>query len=275
MFRKLCGDAALRSVVLVTNMWDEVSPDTGKAREYELYNNFFKLAMLKGARMFQHHNTVDTAHDIVRMIIPNPPVVLQIQRELVVENKDILNTAAGDAINKELNEQIRRHEAELEEVRAEAEQALGEEDEEARQELEEETKRLQELVEGIKRDSEGLAAEYAAEKERMEARVKEMEQEAEEREMEQARVREMKQEAWMRAAEQEARTRAAEQEAWMREAEQEAWVREAEQEEKRKRGQPDHAPRLQVNASVTSRQTSDQGRLDNLSNSDSVKIPIV
>ena len=100
MLRKLCGDAAMRNVVLVTNMWDEVSPDTGKAREYELYNNFFKLPMLKGARMFQHHNTVASAHEIVRLIMANPPVVLQIQRELVIEEKDILNTAAGDAINK-------------------------------------------------------------------------------------------------------------------------------------------------------------------------------
>ena len=256
----------MKNIVLVSNVWDEVSPDITKARDHELRSKTFKLAILKGARMIQHHNTVVSAHDIIRTIMANPPVVLQIQQELVVEKKDILSTAAGDAINKELNEQIRRHEAELEEVRAEMEQALGEEDEELMQELQEEKRRLQELVEEIKRDSEGLAADYAVEKERMKARVKEMEQEADEREMEQARAREMKRQARMRAAEQEA---------WTRAAEQEAWVREAEQEEKRKRGQPDHTPRPQANASVAGRLTPDQSRLDNLSNGNSVKIPIV
>ena len=65
MFRRLCGDAALRNVVLVTNMWNEVSPDIGKAREYELYSGLFKLALLKDTRMIQHRNTVGSAHDII------------------------------------------------------------------------------------------------------------------------------------------------------------------------------------------------------------------
>ena len=179
MFRKLCGDPALRSVVLVTNMWDEVSPDVGEAREYELYNNFSKLAMLKGMRMFQHHNTIASAHDIVRMIIPNAPVVLQIQWELVIEKKDILNTAAGDAINKDLNDQAGRHRDELKRVREEMMQALKEKDEQTRKELEEERRRMREWMESIKNDSAGL-----------EARMKEMEQRAkEERERAEAKHR--------------------------------------------------------------------------------------
>ena len=36
MFRKLCGDETLRNVVIVTNMWGEVSPAQGAAREREL-----------------------------------------------------------------------------------------------------------------------------------------------------------------------------------------------------------------------------------------------
>ena len=186
MFRKLCGDAALRNVVLVTNMWGEVSRDAGETREKELFSNFFKLALFKGARMDRHHNTVQSAHDIIRRVMVNRPVVLRIQRELVDECKNVVSTAAGEAVNRELNEQIRRRRAELKEVLEEMEQAKKEKDEETREELEEETKRLRERMEEITKDSEGMTANYAAEKERMGARVKEMEREAKKGEWEEA-----------------------------------------------------------------------------------------
>ena len=60
------------------------------------------------------------------------------------------------------------------------EQASKEKDEQTRRELEEETRKLQEPVGKIKEDSEGLAAGYAAEKEKWEARMKGMEQDAKE-----------------------------------------------------------------------------------------------
>ena len=57
-------------------------------------------------------------------------------------------------------------------------QALKDKDEETRQELEEETRKLQEQMDMIKQDSAGMAYNYAAEKERMKAKMREMEQEA-------------------------------------------------------------------------------------------------
>ena len=181
MFRKLCGDTASKNVVLVTNMWGEVSRDIGEAREEELSSNFFKPALKLGARMVRHHNTIQSAHSIIRMIAANRPVVLRIQRELVDKRKDIVDTTAGKVINRELNEQIRRHQAELKEVQEEMEQAMKGKDEETRQELEEETKRLRERMEEIAKDSEGMTANYAVEKERTEARMQEVEQEVERR----------------------------------------------------------------------------------------------
>ena len=178
MFRELCGDTTLKNVVIVTNMWGEVSRDVGSAREKELSSSFFTPALEKGAQMVRHHNTTKSAHDIIRVIMKNHPIVLQIQRELVDEHKNIIDTAAGEAVNQELNEQIRRHQAELKVVQGEMMQALKEKDEEVRQELEEETRKLQEQMEKIKQDSEGMASNYTAEKERMEAKMKKMEQEA-------------------------------------------------------------------------------------------------
>ena len=178
MFRELCGDTTLQNVVLVTNMWCEVSPEVGESREDELSGRFFKPVIDKGAQMVRHHNTTQSAHDIIRLILKNRPVVLQIQRELVDEHKDIVDTAAGEAVNKELNEQIKRHQKELKEVQEEMKQALKDKDEQTRRELEEESRRLQEQMDRIKQDSDGMASKYAAEKGKMDAKVKEIEEEA-------------------------------------------------------------------------------------------------
>ena len=175
MFRKLCGETTLKNVVLVTNMWSEVTPEVGKSREKELSSRFFKPALDKHAQMVRHHNTTKSAHDIVRKIMKNKPAVLQIQQELVDEHKDIVHTAAGETINKELNAEIRRHQAELKKVQEEMMQAMAEKDERTRRELEEERKKLQERVDRIKKDSEGMAAGYIAEKRRMEAELEEIE----------------------------------------------------------------------------------------------------
>jgi chromosome segregation ATPase len=177
MFRELCGDTTLNNVVLVTNMWSEVPLEVGESRENELSGRFFKPVIDKGAQMVRHYNTTQSAHNIIRMIMKNRPVVLQIQRELVDEHKDIVDTAAGEAVNKELNEQIRRHQVELKAVQEEMKQALQEKDEETRRELEEETKRLEEQMEKIRQDSAGMASNYAAEKGKMEAKIKEIEEE--------------------------------------------------------------------------------------------------
>ena len=76
MVRELCGDAALKNVVLVTNMWSEVSPDVGQNRENQLSAKFFKPVLDLGAQMVRHHHTVQSAHDIIRRMVANDPVVL-------------------------------------------------------------------------------------------------------------------------------------------------------------------------------------------------------
>ena len=112
MFRKICGETTLRNVIVVTNMWEDGSRDVSEARERELRDNFFKPAIDKGAQMARHNNTPQSAHDIIRTIIRSTkryhPVALRIQYELVDKPRDIADTTAGKAINRELNEQTRR-----------------------------------------------------------------------------------------------------------------------------------------------------------------------
>ena len=180
MFRELCGDKTLKNVVLVTNMWTRDPHDINEARGTELSTKFFKPVLDKGAQLIRHHDTTQSTHDIIRKIFSNHklPVVMQIQRELVDEHKGIIDTSAGQAVNRELNEQAKRHRAELEKVEKGMMQALKEKDEETRQELEEHARTLREQMMKIEKNSKGMAANYAAEKERMEAKMRKIEQEA-------------------------------------------------------------------------------------------------
>lgn len=178
IFRELCGESNLKNVVLVTNMWEEVPHDVGKARERELASIFLKPALDKGAQMLCHLNTEQSAHDVIRQIMNNHPVVLQIQRELVDEHKDIANTAAGEAVNVELTEEIKRHEATLNQVREEMMRALEEKSERARRVLEEETMSLQEVMWILMDESEELAVQYIQELEWVEMKMQHMEEQA-------------------------------------------------------------------------------------------------
>jgi len=121
MFKELCGEATLKNVVIVTNMWGEVSQDVGEARETELTNEdkFFKPVLDKGAQIVRHDNTSENARAILLHLIQNRPLPLMIQTELVDQRKSISETAAGAELNRELMEQIKRHEREMRELQQE------------------------------------------------------------------------------------------------------------------------------------------------------------
>ena len=182
MFRKLCGDNALQNVVIVTNMWGEVTPQTGNEREAELMREdvFFKPVLEKGAQMARHENTVRSAESIVRRILNNHPLPLRIQEQLVDQHMDISDTDAGEELNREINAHIRRHKAEMLSLEARMEQAIKDKDEETRRELETEKQRTQREIEKFQRDSQRLESDYKKEKERLEERMRRMELQARE-----------------------------------------------------------------------------------------------
>jgi chromosome segregation ATPase len=182
MFRELCGDSTLRNVILVTNMWADVSQEVGETREKQLIAKFFKPALDKSAQLARHHNTAQSAHDIIRRIMRNRPLALQIQRELIDENKEIIDTAAGGAINKELKEQIRRHQVKLEAMQEDMMKAS----EETRQELAEEMRKLQEEVDKTRMKSEGMASNYNEEKKRSDELMRQLQEALQERKRDEA-----------------------------------------------------------------------------------------
>jgi hypothetical protein len=181
MFRKLCGDSALQNVIIVTNMWGEVNPQVGEEREAELMGNdiFFKPALERHTRMVRHENTVPSAKHIIRLILGRNPLPLQIQRELVDEGKDITQTHAGRELNRELDAKVREHKEEIQILKEDMQKAIDVKDEETRREREAETRRMQEVVERLENDARRFAPDYQRQKEELEARRAELEQEAE------------------------------------------------------------------------------------------------
>ncbi|PPQ95244.1 hypothetical protein CVT26_014935 [Gymnopilus dilepis] len=169
MFRQLCGESTLKNVIILTNMWGEVSRDVGEAREFELSTQdmFFKPVLDRGAQLLRYDNTQETAHNVLRYIIDNHPLTLQIQRELVDQKKDISQTAAGEELNRELMAQIQKHQVIIDKFA----EAIRTKDEETRRELEVETRKLQAEMNRVQNDAQRLVSEYSEEKRRMEERM--------------------------------------------------------------------------------------------------------
>jgi len=178
ILREICGDTSLKNVVLMTNMWGEVSHEVGEARERELGSNFLKPALDKGARMVRHHNTKQSAYDVICQIMSNHPVVLQIQHELVDQHKDVSNTAAAEAINRDLKEAAERHEAELRRAQEETARAMRERDEAMRREIEEQRRRVEEEMRRVREEEERRAWELQQEIAREELRARRLEERA-------------------------------------------------------------------------------------------------
>lgn len=139
----MCGDQALRNVVIATNMWGRVTPEVGSARERELASSFFKLALDKGAVLRRHDDTAKSARSIIQYILGKEQVALQIQEEIVDEWKQIEDTAAGRELLRELDEQVDKRLRQLRELQEMLHQTEADDDE-TRQELQQEVLNLRE-----------------------------------------------------------------------------------------------------------------------------------
>ena len=121
MFRQLCGEDTLKNVVIVTNRWEEVEQNLGEEHEQELMTDprFFKPVLDKGAQMVRHNNKPEIARAILSHLIQNKPIPLRIQIEMVDENKSFEETDAGVELRQEIEELLRKHTKEMEELRQE------------------------------------------------------------------------------------------------------------------------------------------------------------
>ncbi|GJE89958.1 hypothetical protein PsYK624_060730 [Phanerochaete sordida] len=159
MFRHLCGDNTLCNVLIVTNMWSEVTPERGDAREAELRTGdiFFAPALEAGATLVRHDGTLASAQAVLAHFSDASPRTLLIQQELIDEKKNIIDTSAGLQIAGAIDELRKSYDRQLARIRREFQQALTEKEEETRKEIERVRQELQERIRKLEQDRDMLA----------------------------------------------------------------------------------------------------------------------
>ncbi|KAI6373106.1 hypothetical protein MCOR25_003505 [Pyricularia grisea] len=138
MFKKLCGDDALKKVILATTMWDIVPAETAEARQTELVNTpeFWGYMVSKGSRVFRHHNTIGSARKIIESLIRDRnTMILELQNQMVNEARPLQDTAAGMELQKEFARERKRWERELREAQEGMEEAIRKRDKESEEAL--------------------------------------------------------------------------------------------------------------------------------------------
>lgn len=141
MFKKLCGESSLASVVLATTMWDGVDEDTGNKREQELKTNprFWAGMIANGSTVFRHDRQLSSAMDIISHLIKKErPIYTDIAKEMVDNKKTLDQTSAGIEVTAEMAEQKKRFGEQLKNIKIEMEEAMAKRDKDWHAELESE-----------------------------------------------------------------------------------------------------------------------------------------
>ena len=151
MFQKLCGEDALKNVVVVTTRWDDVpgkDRETMENRENELMKTpgkFFQPLTAAGGQFLRHDNTEGSAQRIVERFLKNHPIALQIQIEMH-DGKTLEETAAGSELAAELKKLVDKHGKEMKNLNEEMVVAIAEKDEALKKELEAERSKMQKEI---------------------------------------------------------------------------------------------------------------------------------
>lgn len=167
LFRKICGDEAMKHVIIVTTMWDTVSPNKGESRLQELQNEYFSDAMRHGVRVMRHNNTDESAINVLVQLLGKDvkPRALRIQREMVDYRSQVVDTGAGKELMNQLGAEAKKlekdaSEKEREERRLEEELKLAHEGLSSlgveREELKEDIRRLRAALEKVKKERNNL-----------------------------------------------------------------------------------------------------------------------
>ncbi|TDZ33084.1 hypothetical protein C8035_v006260 [Colletotrichum spinosum] len=112
MFKKLCGEDALKKVVLATTMWGDVDEQVGESREQELKTEpeYWGWMIGNGSAVFRHQNTEASALSLIDALMKrsgaDTEMVLKSQKERVEEGRSLRQAELGIAVGEELTKAI-------------------------------------------------------------------------------------------------------------------------------------------------------------------------
>ena len=93
MFRSLCGDDFLQSVVLMTTMWDLVDEQEGKRREEQLSKDFWGIMISEGAKVARYKSgNIEEGYNTIRYLICKESNALKIQDDIVNKKINLKDT---------------------------------------------------------------------------------------------------------------------------------------------------------------------------------------
>jgi small GTP-binding protein len=133
LFKKLCGEDALKNVVLATSMWDKVAPHEAQKREDQLKNTpeFWGWMMSKGSKTYRHNNTKESARDLLKHFLPMDKTILALQDDMVNKHKTLGETGAGRELEYELAKEREKFARDLLEARAQMREAMKQRDQDS------------------------------------------------------------------------------------------------------------------------------------------------
>lgn len=185
LFRHLCGENPLKNVILVTTCWGDARK-TGKldqAIENELQLKtdpvFWQPMIQRGSQVKRFDYTEESAHRIIWELVGKDPVPLRIQEELVDENKDLIDTSAGEAVDKQAKELEKMYKEKLEEVQRQMEEAREQRDQEVLEILADQKDQLEKYKEDARRAQDELRYESRNAQRDNESRIEDLKRQLE------------------------------------------------------------------------------------------------
>ncbi|EGD89374.2 hypothetical protein H112_02992 [Trichophyton rubrum D6] len=173
MFRQLCGESPLRNVVFTTTGWGtaEKSGELSKALENQESlrsdPDFWEPMIRRGSTMAKFEDTKASALAIIMSIVERNPILLKIQEELVDENKNLIDTAAGHTVNEEMKRLEEKYTQDIAKVQKDMEEALAARDTEYHAALQEAKENYERLRDEAQRARDSLQYERRNEKRRL------------------------------------------------------------------------------------------------------------
>jgi len=178
MFRELCGEKNFNNVILCTTMWEKVDEEEGQRREQELRSkeNFWGNLVSRGAQVVRHQgpDLTTSARKIAETLIEKDTIVLQLQQELD-RNGSLSNTSAGRVLTSQIEEIKKKHQEEMEALKAEMKAASDREEIELLKEF------YRKEIEGLRKANEDMEKLRAEDARRFHEKLQEMQHQLDKR----------------------------------------------------------------------------------------------
>ena len=138
--------------MLVTTRWNEDEESLGAQREQQLRTEFWAYMLHHGSTMTRFYGDRDSAVAMASQLLSKQTIVLELQREIVDEKKQLKDTTAGALVNDELAELKAKYQEELKEIEK-LKQTLRDDDQVLKLQIQRDYEREQQRLRQAQEDS--------------------------------------------------------------------------------------------------------------------------